>query len=865
MFRFPEWLRAAARDSRSAAPVQRARLALTALEAREVPAVVGYELVNSWSGGQQATISVSNDTGPAVTQWTVQFNFSGTISQVWNAELVSRSGNTYTFKNVSHNGNLPLNAATSFGFVSTNAPAATNFFFNGAPANGGGGTTTPLTISVTGGSALEGNPGAASSAGFLSTSGNQIVDANGRVVKLAGVNWFGLESETFAPHGLWARGYKDMMNQMKDLGFNLIRLPFSSQALQSNSFANGIDFAKNPDLQGLTGLQVMDKVVSYAGQIGLRIMLDHHRSAAGAGADGGLWYDATYTDAKWVSDWAMLAKRYANNPTVIGADLHNEPHGAATWGTGNVATDWRLAAERAGNAILAENPNWLIVVEGTDNGPSGSYWWGGNLSKAGEFPVRLNVANRLVYSPHDYPASVFGQQWFNDPNYPNNLDEVWDANWGYLFRTGTAPILLGEFGSKLETQSDQIWFDRITKYLAGDLNLDGTNDLAAGQQGMSWTFWSWNPNSGDTGGILNDDWTTVRADKMAKLTPIQFGVLDNGGSTAPNRVGFTVSLSRASTTPVTVTYSTANGTANAGSDYTSASGTITFAPGETSKTVFVTLTPDTTPEANETFTLTLSAASGGTIGSGTAAGTITNDDGTSPPPPPPPPSVSVGNVSMNEGNGAGTATFTVSLSSASANPVTVSYATSNGTATADSDYTAKTGTLTFAAGETSKTVTVNILGDTVVEQNETFDLLLSAPTNATIGTGTGTATLLNDDLPPPPPPPPPPASGGTTGSSAVTPVVRSSWSAGFIMDVTLKNTTGTAWKDWTVTFESDFTITNIWGAEIVSRVGNKYTVKAASWNRTVAANGGTVTFGFQAALPPGGSNKMRNIALFPVE
>jgi hypothetical protein len=215
-------------------------------------------------------------------------------------------------------------------------------------------------------------------------------------------------------------------------------------------------------------------------------------------------------------------------------------------------------------------------------------------------------------------------------------------------------------------------------------------------------------------------------------------------------------------------------------------------------------------------------------------------------------------VQMNEGNAAGTASFTVSLSKASASAVTVNYATANGTATAGSDYTAKTGTLTFAAGETSKTVTVNILGDTVVEANETFDLLLSAPTNATLGTSTGTATLVNDDTAPP-------ASGGGSGSSAVTPVIRSEWAGGFITDVTLKNTTGTAWKDWTVTFESDFTITNIWGAEIVSRVGNKYTVKAVSWNRSVAANGGTVTFGFQAALPPLGSNKMRNIALFPVE
>nr|WP_245864228.1 cellulase family glycosylhydrolase [Paenibacillus donghaensis] len=73
----------------------------------------------------------------------------------------------------------------------------------------------------------------------------------------------------------------------------------------------------------------------------------------------------------------MLAQRYADNPTVIGADLHNEPHGTASWGTGNLATDWRLASERAGNAILAVNPNWLILVEGIETnvqGNSSSYW-----------------------------------------------------------------------------------------------------------------------------------------------------------------------------------------------------------------------------------------------------------------------------------------------------------------------------------------------------------------------------------------------------------------------------------------------------------------------------------------------------------
>ncbi len=256
---------------------------------------------------------------------------------------------------------------------------------------------------------------------------------------------------------------------MKQLGFNTIRLPFSDQLFDSGSVPNGIDFTKNPDLQGLSGLQIMDKIVAYAGQIGLRILLDHHRSDAGNSAnESGLWYTSAYPESRWISDWTMLAARYAGNPTVIGADLHNEPHGPATWGDGS-ANDWRLAAERAGDAILAVNPNWLIVVEGVEQGSSGSYWWGGNLSNAGASPVVLSQPGHLVYSAHDYPASVYPQSWFSDPNYPNNLPAVWDRNWGYLFREGIAPVLLGEFGSNLATTSDQQWFDKMTAYLAAIL------------------------------------------------------------------------------------------------------------------------------------------------------------------------------------------------------------------------------------------------------------------------------------------------------------------------------------------------------------------------------------------------------------
>lgn len=453
--------------------------------------------------------------------------------------------------------------------------------------------------------------------GYYHTQGNQLLDANNRPVKLAGVNWFGMESANYAPHGLWTRGYKDMMDQMKALGFNAIRLPFSNQLFDAGSKPNGIDFSKNPDLQGLGGLGILDKIVAYAGQIGLKILLDHHRSDAGAGAEvSGLWSTAAYPESRWISDWAMLAQRYAGNPTVIGADLHNEPHGPANWGSGG-ANDWRLAAERAGNAILAANPNWLIVVEGVESASSGSYWWGGNLSNAGAQPVRLNVPGRLVYSPHDYPSTVYPQPWFNDPSYPANLTAIWDRNWGYLFRQNTAPVLIGEFGTKLQTASDRTWLTQLTKYLGGDLNVDGTSDLAPGQLGISWTYWSWNPNSGDTGGILADDWVSVNTEKVNLLKPIEMPTV--GGTQVAS---FTVTLSAPPRQRVTVAYATADGTAQAGVDYTRTTGTITFAAGQTTATIVVPILGGTADVPDRTFNVNLSSPSALTIRDGVGVGTI---------------------------------------------------------------------------------------------------------------------------------------------------------------------------------------------------------------------------------------------------
>jgi endoglucanase len=93
------------------------------------------------------------------------------------------------------------------------------------------------------------------------TAGAQILDANNQPVRIAGVNWFGFETNTFVVHGLQQRNYKDMLNQIKDQGYNTIRLPYSNQLFDQSSIPSGIDYTKNPDLQGLQGLQLMDKII----------------------------------------------------------------------------------------------------------------------------------------------------------------------------------------------------------------------------------------------------------------------------------------------------------------------------------------------------------------------------------------------------------------------------------------------------------------------------------------------------------------------------------------------------------------------------------------------------------------------------
>jgi endoglucanase len=372
-------------------------------------------------------------------------------------------------------------------------------------------------------------------AGYWHTSGNEILDTNNNPVRIAGVNWYGFETPDEIAHGLWAQDYHAIIDDIKNLGYNTIRIPFSNQMVETPIVPQNLSFYNtgpiNTDLKGLNALQILQKIVTYAGQDGLKVILDDHRSEAGESAEAnGLWYTSAYPTSAWVNDWSTLARMFAGNSTVIGFDLRNEPHTptgdtyaqGATWGTGDSTTDVRLAYEQAGNAILSADPNALIFCEGISNFPnsSGGYdadWWGGNLEGVAQFPVVLSSPGHVVYSAHDYGPSLFQQTWFNSSTTPASLDAVWNQFWGYIYADNTAPVWVGEFGtdntaSDVESSaagSQGQWFQSLVNYISSNPH-------------MGWTYWALNGE--DSFALLDGSYdpTPVSSLKQSLLATIQF-------------------------------------------------------------------------------------------------------------------------------------------------------------------------------------------------------------------------------------------------------------------------------------------------------------------------------------------------------
>ena len=214
------------------------------------------------------------------------------------------------------------------------------------------------------------------------------------------------------------------------------------------------------------------------------------------------------------------------------------------------------------------------------------------------------------------------------------------------------------------------------------------------------------------------------------------------GNTGTATATFTITRSGVTASSSSVQYATLAGTATGGTDFVAAGATtVTFATGETSKPIAITVTPDVAVEPHETFSVKLSAPVGATIADDTGLGTILNDDTV-------PTSLSVDDISVGEGTLANAiGTFTITRSGDLTGSSSVQYATANGTATAGADYTGVCpATVTFAAGEKTKTVALTILADLISEANETVLLNLSSPTGAAITDAQGVATIVDDDL-----------------------------------------------------------------------------------------------------------------------
>jgi aryl-phospho-beta-D-glucosidase BglC (GH1 family)/lysophospholipase L1-like esterase len=382
----------------------------------------------------------------------------------------------------------------------------------------------------TSGSNNGGNAGsspATTATGYSARSG-KIYDARGQEIRIRGINHFGFNATILQPQFLWAMGWKEQIAQVKSLGFNAIRVPFVPDTLYNTTPVDVLSYVDpnlNPELIGKTPLQALDLWMAEADRQGMYILLDFHSVSMqrqyptwflSDPADFNLIYNKqAYTKEHWTRDLAFVARRYTSLTHFFGIDIYNEPNGIVRWSTGDANTSnpiyfWKAAAELASAAILAANPNLLIFVQGINGNFDGvesssvPMNWGEDFQPEAYQP--LNIPNdKLVLTPHTYGPDVFMKSSFSASDFPANLAANWDILFGQFFQTHT--VVVGEWGGKYGQgtggHQDVIWQNAFVDYL---LSKDVRHSF----------YWAYTPNSGDTGGIL-DDSLNVRPDKMALL------------------------------------------------------------------------------------------------------------------------------------------------------------------------------------------------------------------------------------------------------------------------------------------------------------------------------------------------------------
>lgn len=381
----------------------------------------------------------------------------------------------------------------------------------------------------------------------------EIVDMYGNPVWLTGCNWFGYNVGSQVFDGVWSQNMHEMLNQIADHGFNLLRVPVSTELLLQ--WKNGdpdpatpkVNQYCNPELtlEGIEGGTIMysfdiwNYAVKWCRENGIKIMIDIHcAETASAGHQVNLWYTDKFSTDDWLEALNWFADYYKDDDTIIAIDLKNEPHGKADvpdnmarWDDTKDPQNWKYAAERGAASVLSANPNLLIMVEGVEVYPKEGYdwtapaieyttmtefyygaWWGGNLRGVREHPVDLGEhQSQLVYSPHDYGPLVYNQKWFDkDFTTQTLLDDYWYDTWAYLCEENISPLLMGEWGGFIDEEHDADgkntkWLTLLRDYMI--------------EHRIHHTFWCFNENSGDTGGLVYDNFGKWDEDKYALVKP----------------------------------------------------------------------------------------------------------------------------------------------------------------------------------------------------------------------------------------------------------------------------------------------------------------------------------------------------------
>lgn len=509
--------------------------------------VVQYSVDNSWGDAGNMNygiqLGITNSTGGSISGWELVMEIDGLIGcDGWNGTYTV-NGNTLTVTNAEYNGDIYSGGTVVIGCnVNTDGDfGISKAVLNGTECivekgtvnqnnaqNGGNDNNNAAAVDVE--ELLARSENAEQGDDWLHTDGNKILDKDGMQVWLTGVNWFGYNTGTNTFDGLWNSQLESSVKAIADHGFNLIRVPISAELI--NSWAAGdypqanYNNAYNTALNSMNSLQIFDYFLKLAEENGIKVMPDIHSAETNAsGHTVNLWYTDKVSAEEYYSALEWMAERYKDNDTIIAYDLKNEPHGkpyegsgAAVWNDSESANNWKYAAETAAARILAKNPNVLILVEGTEiypvdiNGNKDYHstndddyyfnWWGGNLRGVRDFPVNLGkYQDKLVYSPHDYGPTVYQQPWFEgDYDFDSLMTDCWQDNWMYIYNDNTAPLLIGEWGGFMQ-EPNLKWMTCMRRLIS--------------ENHLNHTFWCYNANSGDTGGLVLDDFTTWDEEKYA--------------------------------------------------------------------------------------------------------------------------------------------------------------------------------------------------------------------------------------------------------------------------------------------------------------------------------------------------------------